>query len=229
MSARPASVVLADDHQVVRDGLRQLLERDSRHVVVGEAADGLMAVRLVEKQRPDVLVLDLSMPGLPGLEVARQVASRVPSTRIVILSMHSTEAYVLEALRAGCAAYVLKDAGSAEVLRGVAEALAGRRYLSPPLTEQAITAWLRKTGGGTTDPLDSLSDREREVLHLTAQGLSSAEMAARLFLSARTVESHRASVLRKLGLKSRADLIRYAVQRGLLPLDPGKNGPRPGE
>lgn len=219
-------IVLADDHQVVRDGLRLLLEARGGHVVLGEAADGLAAVRLAEKLRPEVLLVDLSMPGLPGLEVARQVAARCPGTRVVVLSMHSAESFVLEALRAGCAGYVLKDAGGDELLRALSEVAAGRRHLSPPLSERAIEAWLQRTAGGTQDPLDALTDREREVLHLVAAGQSSTEIGARLFLSPRTVEAHRAAVLRKLGLKSRAELIRWAVGRGLLP--GGDGAPPPG-
>jgi len=219
-------IVLADDHQVVRDGLRLLLETRGGHSVLGEAANGLDAVRLVEKLRPDVLVVDISMPGLPGLEVARQVAARQPATRVVVLSMHSAESFVVEALRAGCSGYVLKDAGGDELLRALSDVAAGRRHLSPPLSERVLDAWLERTDGGTADPLDRLSDREREVLHLVAQGLSSTEIGARLFLSPRTVEAHRASVLRKLGLKSRTELIQWALGRGLLP---GADGARPGE
>lgn len=209
-------IVLADDHQVVRDGLRLLLESRGGHTVVGEAADGLSAVRLVERLQPQVLLADISMPGLPGLEVARQVGARCPGTRVVVLSMHSAESFVLEALRAGCAGYVLKDAGGDELLRALDAVAAGRRHLSPPLSERAIEGWLQRTGGGARDPLETLSDREREVLHLVAAGQSSTEIGARLFLSPRTVEAHRAAVLRKLGLKSRAELIRWAVERGLL-------------
>ncbi len=221
------TIVLADDHQVVRDGLRLLLETRGGHRVVGEAADGLEAVRLVEKLGPDVLVADLSMPGLPGIEVARQVAARRPATRVLMLSMYSSENFVLEALRAGCCGYVLKDAGGAELLRALDEVAAGRRYLSPPLSERAIAAWVERTGGGLVDPFDTLSDREREVLHLVAQGQSSSEVGQRLFLSPRTVEAHRASVMRKLGLKSRTELIRWAVTRGLLPGQGGAGGTGP--
>jgi len=213
------TIVLADDHQVVRNGLRVLLEAEPDFSVVGEAGDGLEAVRLVERLQPDVLVLDLMMPGLNGLEVARQVSQRSPQTRVVILSMYDNEAYVLEALRAGAAAYVLKESTSAELVRAIREAVAGRRYLSPPLSERAIEIYIQKAESAALDPYETLTAREREVLHLVAEGHTNAEIAARLFVSPRTVETHRANLMRKLGLHTQTDLIRYALRRGILPME----------
>ena len=213
------TIVLADDHQVVRNGLRVLLEAEPDFSVVGEAGDGLEAVRLVERLQPDVLVLDLMMPGLNGLEVARQVSQRSPQTRVVILSMYDNEAYVLEALRAGAAAYVPKESTSAELVRAIREAVAGRRYLSPPLSERAIEIYIQKAESAALDPYETLTAREREVLHLVAEGHTNAEIAARLFVSPRTVETHRANLMRKLGLHTQTDLIRYALRRGILPME----------
>jgi len=213
------TVVLADDHHVVRQGLRSLLEAEPGLSVVGETGDGLEAAQLVERLQPDVLVLDLMMPGLNGLEVTRQVSQRSPRTHVVILSMHPNEAYVLEALRAGAAAYVLKESTSAELVHAIREAVAGRRYLSPPLSERAIEVYMQKAESAALDPYETLTAREREVLHLAAEGHTNAEIADRLFISRRTVETHRANLMRKLGLRTQTDLISYALRRGILPME----------
>ncbi|HEX9871939.1 MAG TPA: response regulator transcription factor [Candidatus Tectomicrobia bacterium] len=211
------TVVLADDHPVVRQGLHALLETQSDFIVVGEAADGLEAVRLVERLKPNVLVLDLMMPGLNGLEVTRQVCQRTPQTCVVIVSMYSNEAYVLEALRNGATGYVLKDTETSELVQAVREVAAGRRYLSPPLSERAIEAYVKKAHAAPLDLYETLTTREREVLHLSAEGCTNAEIGTRLGISPRTAETHRANLLRKLGLHSQTELVRYALQRGILP------------
>ena len=214
------NILLADDHRVVREGFRALLRIEKDICIVGEAGDGIEAVRLAEQLKPDVLVADLMMPSLNGIEVARQVTSRVPGTKVVILSMHASEAYVLESLRNGASAYVLKDASSADLVRAVREAIAGRRYLSPPLSELAIQAYVEKTR--KTDSLDlhdTLTDREREVLQQGAEGRTNTEIAVRLCISPRTVETHRANLMHKLGLRSQTELVRYAIQRGILPVE----------
>jgi DNA-binding NarL/FixJ family response regulator len=213
------TIVLADDHHVVRQGLRSLLEAEPDFSVIGETGNGLEVTQLVERLRPDVLVLDLMMPGLNGLEVTRQVSQRSPRTHVVILSMHANEAYVLEALRAGAVAYVLKESTSAELVRAVHEAVAGRRYLSPPLSERAIEAYMQKAESAVLDSYETLTAREREVLHLVAEGHTNAEIADRLFISRRTVETHRANLMRKLGLRTQTDLISYALRRGILPME----------
>lgn len=211
------SIVLADDHGVVRDGLRALLEAQPGFAVVGEAGDGLESIRLVERLQPDVLVLDLMMPGLNGLEVLRIVGRRSPDTRVVVLSMSENEAFVLEALKNGASAYVLKGCKSACLVDAVRRAAAGQRYLSPPLSDRPIESYLEKAQTFSTEPHETLTPREREVLQLAAEGNTNAAIAARLFLSSRTVEMHRASMMRKLGLRNHAELIRYAVKRGILP------------
>jgi two-component system response regulator NreC len=213
------TIVLADDHHVVRQGLRALLEAEPDFTIVGEAADGLEVASLVERLEPDVLVLDLMMPGLNGLDVVRQVSQRALQTRVVILSMHSNEAYVLEALRNGVAGYVLKESTASDLAQAVREAAAGRRYLSPPLSERAIEAYLHKAEATPLDMYETLTGREREVLHLTAEGYNNSEIAERLCISARTVETHRANIMRKLGLRSQTDLIRYAFKRGILTME----------
>jgi DNA-binding NarL/FixJ family response regulator len=213
------SIFLADDHQVVRQGLRSLLEAQPNFKVVGEADDGLDAVNQVERLAPDVLLLDLMLPGLNGLEVARQCQQRAPKTRIVILSMHSDESYVLQALRNGAAGYVLKQSSATTVIQAVNEVHQGRRFLSPSLSDRAVEAYMQKVEPTTFDLYETLTAREREVLQLAAEGYSNAEIAERLFISCRTVETHRANMMRKLDLKSQTDLIRYALRKGILPLE----------
>jgi len=212
------TVVLADDHAIVRQGLRAVLEAASDFNVVGEAADGLQVLDLVEQLRPNVLVLDVMMPGLNGLEITRQVRIRCPQTRVVILSMHADEGYVMEALRNGAAGYVLKEASTTEVAQAVREVAAGRRYLSQPLSERAIEVYAEKAQSGPLDLYETLTTREREVLQLCVEGCSSTEMATRLGISPRTADTHRANLMRKLGLQNQTALVRYALRRGILPL-----------
>ena len=213
------TIALADDHKVVRQGLRALMEAEPDFSVVGEAGDGLEALRLVEQLSPNVLVLDLMMPGLNGLEVARQLSKRSPNIRIVVLSMYSNEAYVLEALSNGASAYVLKDSSSADLVHAVREVSAGRRYLSPPLSDRAIEAYQEKAKAATLDKYEMLTTREREVLQLAAEGHTSTDIAARLGISSRTAEAHRSNLMHKLGMHTQADLIRYALRRGIIALD----------
>lgn len=211
------SILLADDHHIVRMGLRALLEAEPGIEIVAEAADGLEAVRLTESLKPDVLVLDLMMPGLNGLEVTRKVSQVSAGTRVVILSVHANEAYVLEALRHGASGYLLKDTSTEELVYAIKKVAAGERYLSPPISERAIDAYLDKVlATAPQDPYYSLTDRERQVLHLAAEGLNNTEIAARLSISPRTVESHRANLMHKLGLRSQTDLIRFALRQGII-------------
>lgn len=209
-------VLLADDHHIVRKGVRSLLESVSDLEVVGEAEDGLQTVKLAEQLRPDILILDIMMPGLSGLDVARQVSQRVPQTRIIILSMHSNEPYVLDALNHGVMGYVLKGSTTDELVFAVQQVAAGKRYLSPQISERAIDAYVERARESQNDPYNDLTDREREVLHLAAEGLSNTEIAARLSIGQRTVETHRANMMRKLSLHSQVDLIRYAFLKGLI-------------
>ena len=213
-------ILLADDHQVVREGFRALLAAEPDFEIVAETGDGLEALRLAEHQKPHVLVVDLMMPGLNGLEVVRQITQRLPRTHVVVLSMHANEAYVLEALKNGACAYVLKDASAADLVRAVREANHGRRYLSPPLSEPAIDNYIQRArNSDSLDLYETLTNREREVLQLGAEGHTNAEIAGRLFISPRTVETHRANVMHKLGLRSQTELVRYALQRGILPIE----------
>lgn len=208
-------LVLADDHLVVREGLRALLESDPDFSVVGQADNGVEVSALVEELRPDVVVLDLMMPGRSGIEVTRELAQRPESPPVLILSVHESEAYVLEALRSGAGGYVLKQAPATELALGIRAVASGVRYLSTPLTQRALDAYARRAGGAP-DPYDTLTPREREVLTLAAEGHSNAEIGARLFISRRTVETHRARAMRKLELRSHIELVLFAVRRGLV-------------
>ncbi len=221
------TIVLADDHPIVRQGLRALLAAEPGYSVVGEAADGPAAVRLVEQLRPAVLVVDLMMPGSSGLEVIRRVRALPAPPQVIVLSMHADEVYVLDALRSGASAYVLKENDTAELVAAVRAVEAGQRYLSPPLSERAIDSYLRQAHATPLDAFALLTAREREVLRLAAAGHTSAAVAALLSISPRTAETHRANLMRKLGLRSQADLVRFAAARGLLPPAPGLP-PEPG-
>lgn len=213
------TIVLADDHKVVRLGVRSVLEAEPDFRLVGEAGDGQEVLPLVERLRPDILVLDLMMPGLSGLEVTHQVSRRTPRTRVVILSMYANEAYVAAALRNGALGYVLKGSHATELVRAIRAAAADERYLGPPLSERAIELYMQQTQDASIDPYHALTAREREILQLVAEGHTSVDIAARLFISARTVESHRANFMNKLGLRTQTELVRYALRRGILPLD----------
>ncbi|HQR33566.1 MAG TPA: response regulator transcription factor [Blastocatellia bacterium] len=213
------NILLADDHNIVRQGLRALLQSEPHFRLIGEASDGIEAVRLAERMKPDVLITDLMMPGLNGLEVTRQVTKALPQIRVIILSMYTNDAYVLEAFKNGALGYVLKDSQAADLIQAVKEVIAGNRYLSPPLSERALELYLQKVESVPDDPYELLTTREREVLQLVAEGRTSSEIAARLFISPRTAEGHRANLMRKLNLQNNADLIRLALKRGILPMD----------
>ena len=213
------SIMLADDHPVVRRGMQTLLEAEPDFSIVSATGDGLETVRLVERLQPDVLILDLMMPGLSGLEALRIIRQRSPRTRVVVLSMYGNNAFVATALMNGASGYVLKGCEEENLVRAVREAVVGRRYLSPPITERAIDAYIEQVRVGQLDPHETLTAREREVLQLAAEGNTGAEIAARLHISQRTVENHRANVMRKLGLKNQSELVRHAVRRGLIPLE----------
>jgi two-component system, NarL family, response regulator NreC len=201
-------IVLADDHAVVRSALRMLLEAEPGFEVAAEAGDADSAVRYALGHKPDVLILDLNMPGRPSLEAVPDILEASPQTQIVVLTMQNEPAFARRALQAGVRGYVLKEAADAELVQAVRSAAAGETYLQPSLAARMVTE--ANTGG------DDLSEREREVLRLIALGHTNAEIASQLYLSIRTVESHRAHIQQKLRLSSRAELVQYALEHGLV-------------
>jgi two-component system, NarL family, response regulator NreC len=212
-------VLLADDHPIVREGLRAVLGAHSDFLVVGEAEAGPAVLPLVEQLKPDVLVLDLMMPGLGGLEITRQVRDAAPQTCVVILSMHANEAYVAEAFRAGARAYILKQSAARELVTGLRTALAGQSFLSAQISQAAVAEYEQMTQPGAIDPFRRLTPREQQVLGLLAEGRTNSQIAAHLHIGQRTVETHRAHLMRKLNLHSIADVARFAMQQGLAGLD----------
>lgn len=213
------TILLVDDHTVVRSALRGMLDDDPGLHVVGEGADGLAAIRLAARLRPQVLVLDLMLPGLHGLEVVRRVTKEVPGTAIVILSMHADEAYALAALKRGALSYVLKSSSTADLITAVQAAATGRAFLSPPLADRLAT-WNRSDPDPMSDGrYESLTSREREVLQLAAEGRTNSAIGRVLHIGTRTVETHRARLLAKLELRGQSDLVRYAIRRGILSLE----------
>ncbi|MFP5245965.1 MAG: response regulator [Thermoanaerobaculia bacterium] len=212
------SVIVVDDHEVVRKGLRTLLRNEPAFRVITEAADGVEAVRSVEQHKPDVLLLDLSLPALGGLEVMRQALRVSPHTRVLVLSMHASESYIAQALRNGAAGDVRKDAPSEDVLDALREVVAGRRYLPQNVSPALIDSYLANVESSGFDALETLSARERQILQLTAEGHSATEIGERLFISPRTVETHRANVMRKLHLRTHSDLVLFAVRNQIIAL-----------
>ncbi|HTP31322.1 MAG TPA: response regulator transcription factor [Candidatus Acidoferrales bacterium] len=214
---RSIRILLADDHTVVRKGLRLLLESHEGFQVIADAADGREAVALAEQHRPDVVVMDIAMPTLNGIEAARQIGAALPQTAIVILSMHSDEAYVLKALKAGARAYLLKDSAEHDLINAVKAVSDGKAFFSPAISKMLVEDYVRQMQEqNVEDSFDLLTTREREILQLLAEGRSNKEVASVLQLSLYTVETHRANIFQKLNLHSGAELILYAIRKGVI-------------
>jgi DNA-binding NarL/FixJ family response regulator len=214
---KPLRIVLADDHVVVRNGLRLILEQQPDFEVVGEASDGRAAVRLAEIEEPDVVVMDIGMPNLNGIEATRRIVVNRPKTAVAILSMHSDEGYVVRSLKAGVRAYLLKDSAEADLIAAVRAISTGRSFFSPAIRRLLQEDFMRQLEDHEVeDTYDLLSTREREILQLAAEGKTNKEMANSLNLSLFTVETHRAHILRKLNLHSVPELILYAVRKGII-------------
>ncbi len=213
----PIRIVLADDHAVMRTGLRLVLERQPDFQVVGEASDGREAVAMVQKLSPDILVTDIGMPNLNGIEAARQVAASSPQVSVVILSMHSDEAYVLRALKAGARAYLLKESAESDLIAAIRAVSAGKAFFSPAVSRMLVEDYVRQLQDREIeDSYELLTTREREILQLIAEGKSNKEIAATLNLSLYTVETHRGNLMEKLGLHTVPELILYAVRKGVI-------------
>jgi two-component system response regulator NreC len=210
-------ILLADDHTVVRKGLRMLLESQDGLKVIGEAADGRTAVALAEQDPPDVVVMDVAMPTLNGIEAARQITAKLPQVAVVFLSMHSDESYVLKALKAGARGYLLKDSAEHDLIQAVQSVTQGKSFFSPAISKMMVEDYVRELQERQIeDSYELLTTREREVLQLLAEGKSNKEVAAVLNLSLYTVETHRGNILQKLNLHSGAELILYAIRKGVI-------------
>lgn len=218
MPAKMIRILLADDHTLMRGGLRAMIQGLEEFDVIGEASEGREAVRLTEELNPDLVVMDIGLPGLNGLEATRQIIKSKPDARVVILSMHLNEEFVKQALEAGASGYVLKDAPIEELVQALRSVASGQTHLSPPISRIVIDDYIRRT---RQDPVktrfDSLTGRERETLQLIAEGRTNKEIAHLLNLSVNTVETHRAHIMEKLDIHDLAGLIRYAIQKGLIP------------
>lgn len=208
-------ILLADDHRIVRDGLRSLIEKQPGLKVVCEAADGRTAVKLAAELKPDLVVLDLTMPGLSGLAAARQILAAQPRVKVLVLSMHADRRFVAETLGLGASGYVLKDNAFEELVQAIRTVMGGQVFLSPQIAALVAQDYKQKLAGGDTEIVPLLSEREREILQLVAEGQSTKEIAAQLNISVKTVETHRSQVMAKLKLDNIAALTKYAVREGL--------------
>lgn len=210
-------LLLGDDHTLLRQGLRKILEEKPEWEVVAEAGDGREVVRQAIALRPDVVILDIGMPQLNGIEATRQIVKRLPDTHVLILSMHSADAYVARALQAGAKGYLLKDSAGKDLIRAVATVAAGKSFFSPAVAKLMLDDYVRRVAATTVvDKYDSLSKREREVFQLVAEGRSNKEVSELLAISLATVETHRARILDKLDVHNTAELVLYAVRRGII-------------
>jgi DNA-binding NarL/FixJ family response regulator len=211
----PARILLGDDHALVRAGIRALLESLEGISVVAEAGNGSEVLELARVHRPDVVLLDISMPGLGGLEVSAQLKQELPEVRVVMLSMHANEEYVLQALRSGAVGYMLKDSATAELELALRAVMQGETYLSPPISKQVVDGYVQRVGTEQPAP-DNLTPRQRQVLQLIAEGHSTKEIAYRLELSVKTVETHRAQLMERLQIREIAGLVKYAIRNGIV-------------
>jgi two-component system, NarL family, response regulator NreC len=213
----PVRIVLADDHTIVRNGLRAVLERHPDFAVVGEAANGREAIEAVERERPDLVILDLAMPILNGIEAARRISAEHPKTAVMILSMHADESYILKALRAGARAYLLKDSAESDLIHAIRAVSSGKAFFSPAVSKILADDYLRQLQQhGVEDRYESLTARERELLQLIAELKSTKDIATLLGVSVHTVDTHRGNLMQKLNVHSIPELVLYAVRKGII-------------
>jgi DNA-binding NarL/FixJ family response regulator len=211
------SILLADDHTILRQGLRRLLEEQPDWNVVAEAGDGREAVRQAEHHQPDIAIVDVAMPLLNGIETTRQIVKKSPRTRVIVLSMHADDAYVVQIMQAGATGYLLKDSAEVDLIQAVTAAARGQSFFSPAIARVMLDDYVRQLAEkGVTDRYESLSAREREIFQLIAEGKANKEIAALLSISPSTVETHRARIMEKLDLHSAAEIVLYAVRRGVI-------------
>ncbi len=210
-------ILLGDDHTLVRQGIKKILEERPDWEVIAEASDGREAVREALEQEPDIAILDIGMPSLNGIEATRQIVRRTAAVRVLILSMHADEAYIIQALKAGARGYLLKDSADADLLRGVAAVSSGKSFFSPAVSKVMLDDYVRHLADkGLSDRYDTLSEREREIFQLIAEGRSNKAIAELLSVSPATIETHRAHILQKLDVHNTAELVLYAVRHGVI-------------
>ena len=212
-------ILLADDHQIMREGLKALLGRRTSIEVIAEAENGIQALSIARKERPDVIVMDIAMPDINGIEVTRQLKSELPDIKIIALSMHSDRRFVSEILKAGASAYVLKHAAFEDLEKAIKAVRIGRTFLSADILESVVNDYVSQLSSSEYDAYRQLSDRERQVLQLLAEGNSTKEIAFKLHVSVKTIESHRQNIMNKLGIRTLAGLTKFAVREGLTSLD----------
>jgi len=213
-------VLIADDHKIVREGLKALIDKQESMQVVAEADNGLEAVRLARKLQPDVVIMDLGMPQMNGIEATREVTAREPGIKVIALSMHSDKRFVLQMIKAGASGYLLKDSAFEELITAIKTVVSNQSYLSPKITDVVIKDYLQTLSKGDVSAFSVLTAREREVLQLLAEGRSTKEIAASLNVSVKTVETHRQQIMDKLNIRSVAELTKYAIREGLTSLEP---------
>lgn len=210
-------VLLADDHAIVREGVKMILTKEPDFEVVGEAQDGRQALELVERMKPNVVVMDISMPEMGGIEATQQVKERHAGVNVIALTMHEDESYVFKLLRAGASGYVLKRAAAQDLVQAVRAAAKGEAFLYPSVARKVVEDYLKRVEAGEErERYDGLTEREKEILTHIAQGLSNQQIAQKLYISIKTVQTHRAHILEKLGLHDRTELVRYAIRKGLI-------------
>ncbi|MGB7060854.1 MAG: response regulator transcription factor [Candidatus Zixiibacteriota bacterium] len=213
-------LLVADDHKIFRQGIKKLLEEESDLQVVGEASDGREAVKKTTELKPDVILMDIAMANLNGLEATRQIKKHLPSAKVIMVTMHKNEEYVLQSFQAGASGFILKEGAVEELVSAIRSINSDKSFLSPSISKTLIDAYMRKMETGKTEtPFDLLTDREREVLQLIAEGYTNREVAKSLFISVKTVEAHRAHIMQKLNIHDIAKLVKYAIQKGLVDLN----------
>jgi len=217
LDSGPIRVLLADDHTILRAGLKMMLSVQPDIEIVGEASDGRQAIAEAQRLQPDVILMDITMPELNGIEATRQVKKLLPETRVLVLTMHENEEYLFQVLRAGASGYILKEAADTELISAIRSVYVGRFYLSPPAQAMMVGDYMQRVRAGEEhDSYSGLTEREREILKLVAEGYTNNQIGERLFISPKTVDTHRTHVMDKLNLHSRAELVKYAMRRGLL-------------
>jgi len=215
-------LIIVDDHPLFREGLKTIVSRDHRYSVVAEAGNGKDGVALGREHRPDIMLVDISMPGKNGIQVIRELKEATPKTRFIVISMHSEADYIVEAFRAGAMGYLVKESAASNLIKGLETVARGDMFLDSALSQEVVFKLLQSKSedrNGSTDPYSTLTAREQEVMRLLAEGLTSKDVASKLFISPKTVENHRTNLMKKLGLNSTVELIRYAARLGLIDLD----------